>query len=365
MRDQLQRFYSKEMEAAYAKCIEYTGGNFDQGSPVRHATSVNADKDDFTTSAEEVEKFYGAVDTWLKSDDIPKDPVTQKPKYSDRKSDSGTLGSGDISLDWTYNTGWDLVGLNGSGETCNANLSVDGAFAAVGHAYGSEIKILDAAAKVYTDKGKGQAAVKLYVTGAKIWDNWNNPKAFDELKTSFVRDFKSGASQEFTTTVFPFGIPVTLGAGVSMEVGLKMSAIAAVDGTCASTPNGKYITLATVTGTVSPHAKADAFASAAVGIPGFRAGVKCELLIVDGSMPITADAKLTLSPQRKVYATMSMVGKQHFDMLDGKIKAFVDGPIGLLDAEWTLFGWEGPTIDEELFRFEKKDIPLDLVKTLL
>ena len=82
-------------------------------------------------------------------------------------------------------------------------------------------------------------------------------------------------------------------------------------------------------------------------------------------MPISAGAKITMSLSKAVTASLSFAGKQKFRMLDGNVKAFVDAPLDFLDSEWTLFAWQGPTIDEEIFKFEKSNLPLDVIKNYL
>ncbi|WP_437522075.1 hypothetical protein WME79_30580 [Sorangium sp. So ce726] len=364
LRDQVAAFYSKHMEAAYQTCVANTSGNFASSSPVRNAVSAfGAPKNDYTTTAEDIEGFGAVVNNWVASQPFPKTP-DGKPYIGDRKSDHGTLGSSDLSLDWSYDTGWEVTGLSPQAQACSANLSVDGAFTAVGHAYGTTVEVIDAAAKIYTEQSAGKAKVRLEVLDVKIWNRWDNPYSA-ELQTGLVKEMKSGTKKEFTTTVYPFGVPVTLGAGVGMSVGMKIDAKARIGGTCSSTPTGSGIDLATITGTVTPFAQADAFASAAVGVPGFRAGVKCNLVLVRGEMPISAGARITMSPSKAVTASLSFTGKQKFRMLDGNVKAFVDGPFSFLDSEWTLFSWQGPSIDEEIFKFEKSSMPLDLIKNYL
>lgn len=364
LRDQVAAFYSKHMEAAYQTCVANTGGDFATNAPVRNAASVyGAPKNDYTTRAEDIESFGTVIANWVASQPFPKKP-DGSPAIQDRKSDSGTIGSGDLSLDWSYDTGWEVTGLGPQTEACSANLSVDGSFSAVGHAYGTDVNIVDAAAKLYTEQSTGKAKIKLDVLGVKVWNRWDNPYT-SELQTGLVKEMKSRTEKKFTTTVYPFGVPVTLGAGVGMAVGMKVDAKARVGGTCSSTPSGTGIDLASITGTVTPFTQADAFASAAVGVPGFRAGVKCNLVLVRGEMPIAAGSKITMSPNRTVTASLSFTGKQKFRMLDGNLKAFVDAPLDFLDSEWTLFAWQGPSIDEEIFKFEKNNLPLDAIKNYL
>lgn len=363
-RDQVAAFYSKYMEAAYQTCVTNTSGDFGASAPVRNAISAyNAPKNDYTTTAEDIENFSAVIGNWVASQPFPKNP-DGTPLLGDRKSDQGTIGSGDLSLDWSYDTGWEVTGLTPEGQACSANLSVDGAFKAVGHAYGTNVDIIDAQAKLYTEQPTGKAKIKLEVLGVKVWNRWDNPYSA-ELQTGLVKEMKSGTKKEFTTTVYPFGVPVTLGAGVGMSVGMKVDAKARVGGSCSSTPSGSAIDLATISGSVTPFAQADAFASAAVGVPGFRAGVKCNLVLVRGDMPLTASAKITMSTSKAVTASLAFTGKQKFRMLDGNLKAFVDAPFDFLDSEWTLFAWQGASIDEEIFKFEKANLPLDVIKNYL
>lgn len=360
-RDQVAAFYSKHMEAAYQTCVVNTSGDFAASAPVRNAVDTySAPKNDYTTTAEDVENFGTVIANWVASQPFPKRP-DGTPYLGDRKSDQGTIGSGDLSLDWSYNTGWEVTGLSPTQPACSANLTVDGAFKAVGHAYGTDVNIIDAQANLYTEQSTGKAKIKLDVLGVKVWNRWDNPYT-SELQAGLVKEMKSGTKKEFSTTVYPFGIPVTLGAGVGMSVGMKVDAKVRVGGTCSSTPSGSGIDLASIAGTVTPFAQADAFASAAVGVSGFRAGVKCNLILVRGEMPLSAGAKITMAPSKAVTASLSFTGKQKFRMLDGKVKAFVDAPFEFLDSEWTLFAWQGPSIDEEIFKFEKTNMSLDAIK---
>ncbi|HEY2517251.1 MAG TPA: hypothetical protein VGI39_40540, partial [Polyangiaceae bacterium] len=358
VRDQVVGYYSKLMEGTYQACIANTGNQFGADALVHHATTLGAPKNDYATSAEDVEKFGGVISSWVAAQNFPKDPQTGAPLLQGGKSDSGTLGSSDISLTWKYNADWSLD--TSSGKSCQTGIKVDGAFSSTAQAFGTTIPIIDANATVSTVNSLAKADVKLDVLGVTVWHPTDNPSSA-ELSAGFVKDLKSGTSKDFTTTVYPFGIPVTLGAGVGMSVGLKLDMKAALGGTCTSNPGTTGIALATVKGTITPYAQADAYASAAVGIPGFRAGLKCDLIIVRGQMPVSADATLTMTPAKTVNAVLDMSAQQTFHMLDGSVKAFVDGPIDALDGQWTLFSWQGPSINQTLYDFNAT-LPLDTIE---
>lgn len=365
LRDEVTAFYSKKMETAFQKCVENTGDDFGPNALIHKAQSTFGAHakgiEDYATSAENVEKFPEVVSSWVAAQAFPVD-ANGRPYLGDRKSDSGTIGSSDLSLDWSYDAGWAIQNLTKEGKGCEAGVKVDGAFKAVGHAYGTDVNVIDAAAELSTEQQKGKAKVKLTVLDQKVWDRWDNPYT-SELSAGLVKDMKSGTSKEFTTTIHPFGIPVTLGAGVGMSVGLKVNAKVTIGGSCQTNPTVTNIDLASMSGSVTPWAQADAFASAAVGIPGFRAGIKCNVVVVRGEMPITANAKLSMTTAKQVNAMVSLTGKQTFRMLDGNIKAFVDGPFDFMDSEWTVFSWQGPKIDQEVFRLENSTLPLDLMKS--
>jgi hypothetical protein len=375
MRDQVVAFYSKQMEASFQLCRTNTGDNFKADSPVRNAVATFQGfangRNDYTTNAEGIETYGDVVKNWVAAQTYPKKP-DGTPFIGDRKSDSGTIGSGSLSLDWSYNAGWDIKDQAGGPLTsnsagCSANLSVDGAFTATGHAFGTDVEIIDAKAKLFTEGSTGKAAVHVKVLGDVIWDRFgdNGPASAPyttELATSLVKEAKSGTSKSFSKTVFPFGIPLTLSGGVGMSVGLKLEAKAKVGGNCQSSTPIATLDLASVQGIITPWAQADAFGEVAIGIPGFRAGVKCEVVIVRGEMPITATGKIAMSQSRFINASMSLSGKQKFRMLDGSVKAFLDGPFDFMDTETTIFSWQGPSIEQELFRFEKTSMPIDLMK---
>ena len=365
VRDQVGGFYSKQMESSFQKCVDITGDDFTSTSLIRRAqTRFGAPKQDYSTSTEDVEAFQGVVANWVaqQSATFPVDE-NGKPYIGDHKSDSGTIGSGELSLDWAYDVGWGIQNLTKTEEACKAGLKVNGSFSATGHAYGTDLKVIDAQTELTTEQQTGKAKVKLIVLDRTVWDKWDSPYT-TELQAGLTKEFKSGTEKKFTTTIYPFGIPVTLSAGVGMSVGLKVNAKAAVGGSCLSNPTAT-IDLATVSGTITPWAQADAFGSAAVGIPGFQAGIKCNVVIVRGEMPLTANAKITMNAARHVDASASFSGKQTFRMLDGTIKAFLDGPFDFMDSEWTVFSWQGPKIDQEIFRFEKSTMPLTEMKAAL
>lgn len=366
LRDQVGGFYSKHMEAAFQKCIENTSDDFGSTSLVRNAGMFNNNqKQDYTGTAEDVDQFQGVVANWISQQSFPVDEKG-KPFLGDRKSDSGVIGSGELSLDWSYDVGWAVENLTKEGDECKAGLKANGSFKAVGHAYGTDVNVIDANTELTAVDSVGKAKVKLTVLDNVVWNRWDDPYT-QELSAGLAKEFKSGTSKNFSTTIYPFGIPVTLSAGVGMSVGLKVNAKAAVASSqCTVLPSGTAtIELASVNGTITPWAQADAMASAAIGIPGFQAGIKCNIVIVRGEMPMTANAKITVNSSRQVNASASFVGKQQFRMLDGTIKAFVDGPFDFMDSEWTVFSWQGPKIDQEIFRFEKSTMPLNQMKQAL
>jgi hypothetical protein len=353
LRDDIVPFYSKEMEASFQKCVTNTGDDFSPQSPVRNAVSrypsFAGGRQDFSTNAEGVDSFGDVVRSWIAAQNFPK-KADGSPDLGDRKSDSGAVGSRTISLKWAYDTGWNIGGLARNTESCSANLSVDGSFSSSALVMGSTFNLIDSRAKVFTERPKGKAQVKLVVADEVVWDRWDNPYA-TELQTSLVKEVKSGTSKEYSATFYPFGIPTTVSIGLGMSVGMKMNASAKVGGGCS--PASTAAELASIQGTVTPWIQTDAFGSAAIGVPGFRGGLKIDVVVVRGEMPITANASISMNQARVVNASMSLSGRQKFRMLDGTVKAFVDGPFDFMDTETTLFSWRGPSIDQEVFRIEK------------
>ncbi len=367
LRDQVVGFYAKQMEASFQQCIAATAGDFASSAPIHNAVAAFGafakGRQDYASSAEGIEDYQGVVTTWVAAQSFPKKP-DGTPSLGDQKHDAGSLGSSTFSLDWAYDTSWAVTDLTKTSQACAANLSVDGGFTAKAHAFGTTVPILDAKSKVYTQGSLGKAQILLSVGSEVVWNRWDSPYT-TELQAGLVKEVQSGASKSYSTTVYPFGIPVTLSGGVGMSVGLKLDAKAKIGGTCQSSPAGAAIELASIQGSVTPWAQADAFGSAAIGIPGFQAGLKVDVVIVRGEMPMTANAKIRMNSARAINASVTLSGKQKFRMLDGSVKAFIDGPFDFMDTETTLFAWQGPSIDKEVFRLEKLDMPLALMQPSL
>jgi hypothetical protein len=366
-RDQIEAFTTAEESAAYQRCMDMTGDDFSQAKTATQAFAGFATKDDYTTSAEDLEAYFGVIKSFLAATPLPLDPETKQPMLGNRKSDSGDLGKGDFSLHWSYDTGWGVTNLGADKDTCEAEVGVDAVFDARGTAFGFPVDLIHASAKFETRKkdDSGTKVLKgdadLRILGSEIWnpDGFEGPASFNLVKTPH-----SGGEWKDDTTFFVFGVPVSISAGVGFNMGFDVNAGGSIGGSCADKGKGREVTLVNVTSKIKPWTQVDAFAAAGIGASFASAGVRCDLVVLHGEMPLSATAKLLMSSSGNVVAKVQANAHQTFRMLDGKVSVYLDAPGDWFDADKTVFEWQGPKIDEDLFRWSR-DIPLAAVKQRL
>src|SRR5262249_9061879 len=98
------------------------------------------------------------------------------------------------------------------------------------------------------------------------------------------------------------------------------------------------------------------------GIDGFKAGVRCDLVVMRGELPMNANASINLASNGAVTGKIAFGVKETIRMLDGQIVAVIDGP-GPPNAEETLFTWTRPKIDQDLVTFNRT-IPIDVIHSM-
>ncbi len=360
-KDHVESFFAREQEKAFHKCIDNTADDFTQA---RHATAnfPKATTDIYADTADHMEDYFQVVKNFVDTSLFPKDPTTGKPVIGARKADSGHLGNSDIFLDWSYDAGFGVTEIDGDKDTCHANLSVDGKFNAKASAFGFPMDLIDAKAFLGTEESVGKASFYLEILDEEIW-NKIDKNVTQDLRFSITKSGSVKNKAEFSQTFTIVAIPVTVTGGVSMEVGAEVAASGGVDGRCEKRGQNRDYILASVKGSVKPFIEADAFATAGAGISGFSAGVRIDLVIVRGELPITADANVRLASNGAVTAKLNFGVKEVFRMLDGKVSLYVDGPLSL-DASEELFSWNGPKIEEDLVKWDKT-LPLDAIKEAL
>jgi hypothetical protein len=355
----LESHFAQHMGPAYQLCVDYTGDDF--AALRAPAADLRPTKPDYTVTAEDVEGYYKLIENFIRAQSYPVKPDGSK-ELGGGKADSGKVGSGDVNLVWSYDVGWGADGLKPDAPTCEVNLHAHGDFSATGNAFGLSKELVAAHVDVGSNKDSARFSQYMRVVGKDLWTPTDWSKEAKRLEWSFVATPKHKESASFGKTIPVFGIPVRLEGGISVLLGADISASANVlPGRCEVRGNTREVILASATGSLNPYVQADAFASVGVGWSWLKAGAKCDLTVIRGDMPVKADASLRLTSTGTVRANVAMNARQKFRMLDGQISVYFDAPIDSLDREKTIFSWEGPRIDEELYAFNKS-LPLDLMK---
>jgi len=345
---------AKRREADFQLCMTYTGNNFsiatatDKSTPKRFRT------------------FLAALVTQATNLNFLKDPVTGKATLRNTIADSGSFGNSDIQALWSYIALWNVTGFEGTKALCDAGIGVLGMFNVRAKVYSStEQEVFYALVNGATTLDGGSASARIRVLGQEVY-NVSKPivlnaefKLVDHQRNSFSYQVRGPA-------VVVLGLTLGINPGVSASVALDDS-LTIFGGLGCSTAAPNQVTIASVTGNVTPSITASVFADIAFGIPAIaEVGVRSTLVLINAALPINAAAKLKLTRSGSTLAVLLDLGmdaKVKLRTLDGELAAFVDTFFGR--HEKTFFQWNGLTTEATLYSVAKNNIPLAVVKANL
>ena len=162
------------------------------------------------------------------------------------------------------------------------------------------------------------------------------------------REFRAGESANFNI----LGVPVTVSAGVSAELGYEGSlglefGAGAVSGGC-------YGAEASAGGTFTPFADAGVFAEAGVGTASVSAGVRGHVTLIKLSVPVTADVAYEFALGGQRLLTMRSDAEVRLNSLSGYFELYARA--FSLEASKRFFEWGGFSKTFELWDVGFEDV---------
>ena len=319
-------------------------------------------------------------------------------RTSDGVADQGSMGTEKFGLAYDYSLSWGLDGLEGPNpDICSAKPYVEGAMEVDIEVLGNHIDALDLRAHVDPRRDYTQCteqtpehcvvAADLELFGQRLLNiAEKNGSAEARFNLYDSKDqFSEGFDNTVATSPFMVGpFPMSISAGISGEVGLRMRADATISGTLLE--GGSICDNSVrfeVEGRVEPYAGLNGFVALAVDVLIAKLGVKGELNIITAGLPLTATVGLTATTRQSnpqveaVYGPVisgrgpnglildvTLDGRSAMDLnlstLSGAIKLFVEADLLItkIKEEITLIKWDGLSWSERIFETEFEPVSL-------
>jgi len=274
---------------------------------------------------------------------------------------SNTVGFGSRTLfqaTTTYAANWDAkVKRTSGGVACAASAGSSTSAAVNASIFGKPISVFSTSAALTggnlsngtPGSFSGSFTSKTSILGIDVYSPVNVSGTALSGGTAVDRGLSKSVRQRKTFTVI--GVPITVEAAASIEAGMQASA-SATAGTANCSGSG---TAAAVTATVNatPYLVSDISASAAVGVPGARAGVRGTLELVNLEVPNTGTVSLTTPSTGGDPATLNVSFSSNVTMsqLKGAIRLFAE--LGTLQAKKTIYSWNGFQQEYPIASFSK------------
>jgi hypothetical protein len=368
---EMENHFEDDRERDYGACMEATGGAFTAAnSYIRQAQAkhvANVDRaqeahvplqEDYTGTTELVDGYVKMARMWAAEIDVPRDPVTHRPRTGHSASDWGSLGGGMFGVKYGFGAEWSLDALPANPwtdtATCGVGLHAQANASARAIVFGTEFELFDAFAGV-TNKAEGllerraDLSVRFSVLGHDILTEEGT--ASEESKdtqvspvplTFHVQEEWKRSEELVSWTFVIAGVPVTVRAGAAGEVKFTANPKVALTGAC---PNLKT----NVTGQILPEASLGAFVSGGANVAIAEVGLQIDLTLIHLELPFKLELALApYSPNNvddqyatgepMILATPRLTLK--LSTLAGRFSAYVRFP-ALDPIKVTMFEWKG------------------------
>ncbi|HZI14385.1 MAG TPA: hypothetical protein VE153_28725 [Myxococcus sp.] len=355
-------------DADFQLCKRITRNDFKGGivyQAVNHGvpgTTIRAY--DWTSTPQNFMALLAGLDHWLRNLDVPTDPVTGKAVLARWVSDSVDKGDDWFGLNFSYEVGWGVVGMEGAGRVCNAQLQARASFNANAKILKQSVGLLDALAwlDTYTPDptyAPNQTVLRthahLTVVGMSIYDSgWRETP----LEFSIATNPRYTVNKQMAETYIPvLGVPVRVAGGVSGVVGLD----AGLGGNMTRDCNVNTVGFL-AKGVVKPYAQVDGWITASVNAYVLEVGVYGRLTLVRVDLPMS----LELATQGTA-SVRTMSANTRLDMvlrtLDGRMGVFGRTAFGTYEKD--LVKWQGPEMRSTLFEYGMSPTSLALLDARL
>jgi hypothetical protein len=325
-------------EKDYQDCLAITGNDFGPDSLVRNADKLEIGlKGDYTGNSYRLDEYISIYAKVLLDWDRLVIPWTLETRRSDSRSNSGSFGNSYFGASYEYGAGWEFNATSLSTGACQTfNARIYAYLVANARVFGTTHEVVYGRAEATAGDTQIGYSVQVRVLGSDIYNSSHTYPA------SFSLAISPNTSREFFRAGAHFvivAIPVSVSGGVTGGVGLNASLTGGLQTGCKFNLNTN----------VTPWARLDGFAEAAVDIWFASAGVRGYLTLVRAELPLAVNLAIYLDAYAsklmfQVDANLRFVLRT----LDGRVTLFIRA-FGSDIAEWEIASFSGLSTDTTLF----------------
>ncbi|MBN1204579.1 MAG: hypothetical protein JXB05_06610 [Myxococcaceae bacterium] len=354
-KDMVSRVMDQRRQQDLTQCLQLTADDFSDTSFVRNALLLKLPGlklKDYTLSPSLLAEYLAIYWEYIGGLGEPKDPSTGTTRRGGTYSDGGEFGDRS-TFGGALNYGGEWSATWGS-RFCDAELRFGGHATASAWVFGAGGEVAHVEGFLETDNNDIHMFILARLGGSEVYRNDTRAPAFLDFQVANPT-FVDGTVGEATGTFWIAFIPVTVSGGISANIGVEFRLGGQVSRDCSMDMVGIDLT-----GSMKPYTGVSGFASVAVGIPGFRAGIRGSVLIARVDVPLRGSAGIYLSSTSELILRLrlSLAIRQRY--LDGRISLFGElGPCPFcIRGEVTIVSWSGFGGPEVPIFNESVDVPL-------
>lgn len=378
----LQENLSRVREPMRSKCMRVSSGSFTSGvvaavlpggAGIPNSSGGYAVAPaDWLRTPGEANVMLSLIENWAKNFDVPRDPATGRATLAQWHGDATTLGNDRFGVSYDWTVGWGLTNIET--RLCQGQLEARGYFHAGATVLGRSQELLLADAHAWSENAETAGDTDLLthrevrVLGTPIYApaDERTPLNF-HLSTGESRT----QSAELAVIYVPvFGVPVKVAGGVSGTEGFSVNVDGGLTRTCSQQGPQLDDLRVGATGEVTPFISIDAYASASVDAFVIEAGIKGEVTLVKGKLPLTLRVQTILRDENPdpnlEQLVLALEAETRLGLslsaLDGRVSVY--GRVFGRSSEKELISWRGPQLADATL-FELRYVPavrLDLLQ---
>ena len=365
--DRYVGLFQKERQAAYDKCINDTGddwstaispnGNTFHDPSLQHAYNDTIDDtEQFFTNWEHRDTLNTIFDKasadvrnhmLASTTDLPiQGPASAPTAIGQSAQDQNDFGGDWFGGGYEFGASWSLTPILQdkatlpAGQTpriCRLDAKAGSHLKAHAMMLKQRFNVLDAAIGVSTSPGKATMDQgHVTILGKDLFTpldgtdftgkTWDLPYDYTPVDASY-------------STIIPvLGIPIEVGAGATVHIGVNLHAEVAPPPVC--DPDNLSFSMRS---SLTPYLKADARAWAGIDIGIASAGIQGKLNLVTANLPVSNTIHLTSDPNTGINLTIDNNADLQLSELSGRVDLYGEIDLGFWSdrAEVNLFSWDG------------------------
>lgn len=330
--DDVRRVMDARRQPELAACMRLTGNDFSPSSFIRDAQRLglpDLKQKNYTLNPDLVAEFLGIYGGHVDTLDLPTEPSTGLTRRSGRHEDSGEEGDrSSFAGAIAYGAGWEATW---GSAMCEAEVAVDGYARAKIWVFGSETDVGEITGRLGTEDEQIHAEVDVRLFGSDVYSLDERHPAFLDFQ---VADWNTSHTIEGSAQFVIVFVPVNVSAGLAAKLGIEFRLGGAVVRDCSVDMAGIDLV-----GTIKPYVDLGVTAAIAIGVQGFRAGLRGVVSIAKVSTPLRGSIGVYLNSAHELFMRMGLRFGIQQNYLDGRISLFAE--LGPFTAEFTIVRWTG------------------------